>query len=91
VTEGDRYQIRILGWIGERWTEWFDGLSVAAERTSDDQPVTVLTGTVADQAALRGLLCKAWDLNLVLLSLTCETTARAQISAAHRRAEEGQP
>jgi len=31
--------------------------------------VTTLTGPVADQAALRGILCKLWDLNLTLISI----------------------
>lgn len=29
-----------------------------------------MTGPVADQAALRGILSKVWDLNLTLLSVT---------------------
>ena len=32
--------------------------------------ITTLTGPVADQAALRGILTKVWDLNLTLISVT---------------------
>jgi len=35
----------------------------------DGQPITTLTGPVADQAALRGILNKLWDLNLTLLGV----------------------
>jgi hypothetical protein len=91
VTESSTYQIRVLGWIGRRWEQWFDELSVAAEKTGDGRPITVLTGAVADQAALRGLLCKAWDLNLVLLSVTQLEPPPPSAQMAHNRAEERDP
>ena len=28
-----------------------------------------MSGAIVDQAALRGILCKLWDLNLVLVSV----------------------
>ncbi|MFC2037633.1 hypothetical protein ACFLYD_06680 [Chloroflexota bacterium] len=70
MAEGDRVQIRVEGWIGERWTGWFDGMAIVYEGEEDDAPVTLLTGPVVDQAALRGLLTKIWDLNLSLISMT---------------------
>jgi hypothetical protein len=91
VTENNTYQIRILGWIGRRWEQWFDGLSVAAEETGDGRPVTVLTGAVADQAALRGLLCKAWDLNLAVLSVTHLEPPLCGAQRAPSGAKERQP
>jgi hypothetical protein len=70
MMEQDRYQIRVQGWIGERWANWFDGMAMIYEGAEDDSPITLLTGPVVDQAALRGLLTKIWDLNLTLLSVT---------------------
>jgi hypothetical protein len=70
MTEHDRYQIRVQGWIGERWANWFDGMAMIYEGAEHDSPITILTGPVVDQAALRGLLTKIWDLNLTLLSVT---------------------
>ena len=64
-----RYQIKVQGWIGERWVSWFDGMTIALEAEKSTSPITTLTGTVADQAALRGTLAKIWDLNLVLVSV----------------------
>jgi hypothetical protein len=76
MTEQDRYQIRVQGWIGERWADWLDGITTAHEGAKDDSSVTVLTSPVIDQAALRGLLTKIWDLNLTLISVTrVETSA----------------
>jgi hypothetical protein len=63
-------QIRVQGWIGERWANWLNGMAMTYEGAGDDSPITVLTGPVVDQAALRGLLTKIWDLNLALISIS---------------------
>jgi hypothetical protein len=59
------YQIRIKGRLGQQWMDWFDGLTIAPDEHGD----TLLTGPVADQAALHGLLKKVRDLGLPLLSV----------------------
>jgi hypothetical protein len=65
------YQIRVQGRLAENWSAWFSGLSVACEAADETAaPVTTLTGVVADQAALRGVLTRLWNLNLTLISLT---------------------
>jgi hypothetical protein len=73
LQETDRvwiYQIKVEGRLGESWSGWFSGLTVAFEATNPDTlPVTILTGAVADQAALRGILTKLWNLNLSLISV----------------------
>jgi hypothetical protein len=63
------YQIRVQGRLDERWSDWFSGMTVTFESVSDSSPITTLTGVVADQAALRGILSKMWDLNLTLISV----------------------
>jgi len=60
------YQIRIEGELDEQWSDWFSGMTVVVE--DGRRKVTTLTGD-ADQAALRGILNKVWDLNLVLISV----------------------
>lgn len=59
------YQIRIRGHLSRQWAEWFGGLAVTLEENGD----TFLTGTVADQAALHGLLRKVRDLGMPLISV----------------------
>ena len=59
------YRIRVQGRIGRRWSDWFDGLSIASGQAKLDQ--TTLTGIVADQAALLGILGKLVTLNFPLL------------------------
>jgi hypothetical protein len=60
-----RYQIRVEGVLDPGWSAWFDGLEVAG----DDGGQTTITGPVADQAALHGLLTKVRDLGLLLISV----------------------
>lgn len=59
------YQIRLKGYLTDQWSDWFDGLTI----TLDDNADTLLTGPVVDQAALHGLLKKARDLGLPLISV----------------------
>lgn len=59
------YQIRLKGHLGSQWTGWFEGLTIALEDDGD----TLLTGPVADQAALHGLLKKVRDVGLTLISV----------------------
>jgi hypothetical protein len=64
TARSSRYEIRVEGVLDPRWTAWFEGLAIG----SDDSQ-TVISGPVADQAALRGLLDKVCDLGLALLSV----------------------
>jgi len=59
------YQIRVKGHLGSQWTDWFGGLTV----TLEDNGETLLTGPVADQAALHGLIKKVRDLGMPLVSV----------------------
>jgi len=59
------YQIRVKGNLDQKWSDWFDGFNI----TPQADGATLLTGLVADQAALHGLLAKIRDLGLPLLSV----------------------
>lgn len=62
-----KYQIRVKGVLDGRWSAHFDGLTIMAGVDGDDE--TVLSGLVADQAALHGLLARIRDLDLPLLAV----------------------
>lgn len=64
------YQIKVLGKLDGQWSTYFSDMVITWARQGDGQTVTTLTVPVADQAALRGILNKIWDLNLVLISVT---------------------
>ena len=59
------YEIRVNGVLDSGWSAWFAGLRV----TSDGHGQTTISGPVADQAALHGLLAKIRDLGLELLEV----------------------
>jgi hypothetical protein len=59
------YEIRVKGNLDLRWSDWFDGFSITP--VGDDE--TLLIGSVADQAALHGVLHKIRDLGLPLLTV----------------------
>jgi len=59
------YEIRLQGHLDQRWADRFDGLRITLQPSGD----TLLTGPVADQAALHGLLRRIRDLGLPLLSV----------------------
>ena len=61
-----RYEIRLAGRLEARWAAWFDGLTVS----HDGDGTTLISGHVADQAALHGLLQRVRDLGLPLVSVT---------------------
>ena len=60
------YEIRIEGHLALRWSDWFEGLTIH----SDPGGETTLTGWLADQSALFGVLVKIHNLNLILISVT---------------------
>ena len=60
------YEIRVQGRLDQRWSGWFDGLTITYE--GDD--VTVLRGPLVDEAALHGILIKVRDLTLPLLAVS---------------------
>ena len=59
------YQIRVAGRLDPAWSDWLPGLAFTTEAGGD----TLLTGPVADQAALHGLLRAVRDLGVTLVSV----------------------
>ena len=61
----DWYEIHIKEEIRENSLAWFEEFSITQAASGE----TLLTGPIADQAALHGLLAKIRDLNLTLISV----------------------
>jgi hypothetical protein len=76
------YEIKVEGVVSERWTDWFTGLTLTLERPVQGPPVTTLSGRVPDQAALRGIVNKLWDMNLTLISVR-PLAAEPLLEASH--------
>ena len=64
-----RYEIRVQGCLEARWFERIGDLESRTEKTQP--PITVLTGMIADQAALQGVLSTLYSLGLPLLLVRC--------------------
>jgi hypothetical protein len=59
------YIVRVDGHLDRHWSPWLGGLTL----THEADGTTSLTGDIADQAQLHGLLTKIRDLGVPLLSL----------------------
>ena len=58
------YEIEVKGYLDARWNELFEGMTIGWKNN-----VTTISGMVADQAALHGLLARVRDYGLVLISI----------------------
>lgn len=76
-----RYQIRVEGQLNSHWNHWFEGMTIAS-----DGVTTVLTGSLADQSQLHGLLHRIRDLNLTLISVNrLESLGKEKINREDKR------
>lgn len=48
------YTIRIKGHLDQRWSEWFNGMTITNEENGD----AIISGPMVDQAVLHSLLVK---------------------------------
>jgi hypothetical protein len=63
-----KVEIHLKGQINEKWSEWFGGLAISNSNPDE----TILTGLVADQAALYGIISRLRDLGLELTSVSSQ-------------------
>jgi hypothetical protein len=61
------YRIRVAGLFGLKWADRLEGMQVVVRDWGGRRTVAELTGTVADQAALQGLLDLLYARGCVLL------------------------
>jgi hypothetical protein len=63
------YQIRVVGELDERWLAHLEGLEISAIPWRNYHQVTQISGWLADQTALSGLLDLLNDLGRVILTV----------------------
>lgn len=64
AAEGPRwYEIEVGAVLDPHWAAWFEGMDI----TVLDQQITRISGPVADEAALHGILDRIGDLGIPLL------------------------
>jgi hypothetical protein len=62
---GSFYEIHVKGHLNHNWADWLEGL----EMQYMDSGEMILSGVLADQSALMGILNKLNRLNLAILSV----------------------
>lgn len=67
--ERSTYEICVEGHLDERWVSWLEGQKITHGFSQDGTPVTKLSGSIADQAALHGVLIKLRDIGIPILSV----------------------
>jgi hypothetical protein len=77
------YQIRIKGHLDPQWTDWFDGMTITLHEDGD----TLLTGPVADQASLHGLIKKVRDLGISLVSINSALSGQADLPVNKKKTD----
>lgn len=65
MTDQTTYSIRVRGHLDDHWSSWLAELTL----THNEDGTTTLTGALADQAQLHGVLASLRDLNTVLLDV----------------------
>ena len=68
------YQIRVKGHLDEHWSSWLEGLSLTHLESGE----TLLSGPLADQAALHGVLHKLENLGVPLIAVYCVSSEEEQ-------------
>ncbi len=61
----EAYEIRVQGLLDARWADWVDGLTF----THEADGTTTLSGALADQPALHGVLNRMRDLGVTIISV----------------------
>lgn len=63
------YTFQLAGHLDRRWEAAFDGFTIVHTVAPDQHPITLLTGLVADQSALYGLISRLRDIGVTLISV----------------------
>ena len=68
-TPAANYRIRVVGVLGDEWSERAHGLTVSVRRSETEGIFTELVGELADRAALMGVLDTLYTHGASLLSV----------------------
>lgn len=67
--KGIYYLIKVKGILNRSWSDWFSDIEIVPGEEAEGSPFTIFRGEFPDQAALRGVLTKLWDLNMTVISV----------------------
>ena len=69
LVEPSMYRICILGTLDEKWAEYYGGIAIENVSDPKHDAMTILTGRLADQSALIGVLNALFDIGYPILSV----------------------
>jgi hypothetical protein len=69
MVEPATYRICILGTLDKQWSDYCGGMTIEHERGLNLYPITILTGLLADQAALIGVINSLYDMGCPILGV----------------------
>ncbi|MBK8050664.1 MAG: hypothetical protein IPK16_28305 [Anaerolineales bacterium] len=69
------YRICLSGVLDASWSDMLAGMALASDETGSHRGITTLSGCVADQAALMGVLNLVYTLGMTVLLVECEGAA----------------
>lgn len=80
---GWTYQMRVVGHLDDRWSNWLEGLTIAR----CDDGTSTITGSVTDQAQLHGILARLRDIGATLVSMRTIDSDEEMRSASGQQTE----
>lgn len=80
MTRAVFYEIRVEGHIGDSWSPWSEGMTIRHKAGG----TTALAGTLADEAALHGVLARIRDLGLPLVEVRWEECFQRGLAVLRR-------
>jgi RimJ/RimL family protein N-acetyltransferase len=80
ASSSSTYEVRVAGHLDDHWATWLDGLTLVRH----DDGTSVLTGPLADQPQLHGLIARIRDLGVPLLSLSTLDPAAPSVESPVR-------
>ncbi|HYU86459.1 MAG TPA: GNAT family protein [Kribbellaceae bacterium] len=79
ISTSTLYKFRVSGHLDDHWAEWLGDLTLSR----DDDETSTLTGTIADQAQLHGVLGRLRDIGAALLAVhAIDDTAKQPVRPA---------
>ena len=68
------YRISIMGTLDKKWSDYCGGMTIEHDIALNQYPMTTLTGILADQSALIGVLNSLYDIGCPILSVEYRET-----------------
>lgn len=73
------YRISILGTLDKKWSDYCGGMTIEHQSVLDQYPITILTGLLADQSALIGVINTLYDMGCPILLVECVEAGELRI------------